>query len=77
MYIYICVCVYYSSNKHIVISPNTFVKLHGIRAFGSNSGFVIYESLISSDTMPFFVLLVSQNKSDLVVSLPSEGEAWC
>ena len=37
------------------------VDLHGIRAIGSNSGFV----------------LGSQNKSDLVVSLPSEGEVRC
>ena len=40
---------------------NTLVELHGIRAIGSNSRFV----------------LGSQNKSDLVVSLPSEGEARC
>ena len=71
MYIY----VYYSSNKHTIISPNTFVELHGIIAFGSNSGFVISESLISSDILPFSVLLGSQNKSDLVVSLPLEEEA--
>ena len=69
--------MYYSSNKQTVISPNTFVELHGIRAFGSNSGFVISKSLISSDILPFFVLLGSQNKSDLVVSLPSEEKARC
>ena len=56
---------------------NTFVDLHGIRAFGSNFGFVISESPISSDILPFSVLLGSRNKSDLVVSLPSEGEARC
>ena len=56
---------------------NTFVDLHGIRAFGSNFGFVISESPISSDILPFSVLLGSRNKSDLVVSLPLEGEARC
>ena len=75
MYIYIY--IYYSSNKHTIISPNTFVELHGIRAFGSNSGFVISKSLISSDILPFSVLLRSRNKSDLVVSLPTEGKARC
>ena len=73
----VCVCVYYSSNKYTVISSNTFVDLHGIRAFGSNDGFVISESLIFSDILPFSVLLGSRNKSDLVVSLPLEGEARC
>ena len=56
-------CIYISiipliKNKEL---RNTLVELHGIRAIGSNSGFV----------------LGSQNKSDLVVSLPSEGEARC
>ena len=56
---------------------NTFVDLHGIKAFGLNFGFVISESPISSDILPFSVLLGSRNKSDLVVSLPLEGEARC
>ena len=52
---------------------NTFVDLHSIIAFGPISGFVISESLISSDILPFSVLLRSWNKSDPVVSLPLEG----